>query len=871
MRSSSTAWYEQPARAALWVTILLIAYGSLYPFRLEVPGGFNWGQFLVSWCVRTSLGDLLGNIGLFMPVGLLSVLAFKRRMGRTYFFGLILLPLAIFALSLQVAQIYVATRVPVLNDVVWNLVGIGVGMVSSVPLARYGAHREARFQTLSVPWVLLCLLVVAELVPLVPTLDVQALKDSLKPLLLGHRFAFTDALSHAAAIMTAGYLFSCVLPRDRARVALGGLAAAVFAGKILVVGQTVDISLIVGLPVGFVAWGWFGGASRIAQQRGVATALLAGYTLDALAPFSITSTANPFGWVPFADLLHGSMLTNVQALLPRLFVFTALVWMMRGRLLRTTVLLSLWAALLEVGQVVVEGRTPAISEPLLVLMIGWILSRFGGNESDGANAGATSTPRPVAAAPRMTGEMPAHRSIAMLRACTGVVAIAIPLWFLIRLPGVPYNVRELLLGNGHFAACMAFGAAILWFGAGAVVMGEQISASARPLLSIPLWGMAVGITSLLMMMMGATCESIGDIAGANNVHYFVTVYGVWGEWGRTLLKALPGPAFVAFFERPVRYASLFGPLFTFLALTHVALVQGRRNWQVPARLVLYAIPWLWFCKGIAFDWSSTDNLNELIARPGAWGLGGGGYLYGVAVLLAVSAATLAHTRGARLGLASAGVVLSLPLAWWLTIQGLEPNVEKYGITFSGLQFLLGPDRAQTLSQPALVARWGVVYLSGTVVLSAGMRLALPFFARRGQGSTRTTSAMPAIQDPVSLPEPARECLAKVRLLKSDLFFLTRLAGESSSDLSGAITSVLDRQLLEQSPDELLAILGHSSLEGRGSVSHHLCEVGIVLSQSQTDRIVEISEQFGISTSRTVRRLVAAFIDSVGEVEQQEPG
>ena len=58
---------------------------------------------------------------------------------------------------------------------------------------------------------------------------------------------------------------------------------------------------------------------------------------------------------------------------------------------------------------------------------------------------------------------------------------------------------------------------------------------------------------------------------------------------------------------------------------------------------------LWLCKAIAFDWSSTDNLNELIAREGELGLGGGGYLYALLAVLAINAVLLARVSPAKPG------------------------------------------------------------------------------------------------------------------------------------------------------------------------------------------------------------------------------
>ncbi len=138
-------------------------------------------------------------------------------------------------------------------------------------------------------------------------------------------------------------------------------------------------------------------------------------------------------------------------------------------------------------------------------------------------------------------------------------------------------------------------------------------------------------------------------------------------------------------------------------------------------MAVAAIPWYWLCKGIAFDWSSTDNLNELIARRAAWGAGGGLYLYVLLLLICANAVLLAKTCHWRVG-ALAATLVAVPVSWWLLNHGLEPNVRKYNKVFSGVQFLLGPDRSHLLPATALFLRWTVVYVGGVLLLSVGYRL-----------------------------------------------------------------------------------------------------------------------------------------------------
>jgi len=58
-------------------------------------------------------------------------------------------------------------------------------------------------------------------------------------------------------------------------------------------------------------------------------------------------------------------------------------------------------------------------------------------------------------------------------------------------------------------------------------------------------------------------------------------------------------------------------------------------------LLLFAVPWYWLFKLVAFDYTSTDNISELLEPPGAIGIGGGIFLFLLIFLIAFNATSLA--------------------------------------------------------------------------------------------------------------------------------------------------------------------------------------------------------------------------------------
>ena len=68
-------------------------------------------------------------------------------------------------------------------------------------------------------------------------------------------------------------------------------------------------------------------------------------------------------------------------------------------------------------------------------------------------------------------------------------------------------------------------------------------------------------------------------------------------------------------------------------------------------------------------------------------------------------------------------LVALPVGWWLLNLGLEQNVQKYGLVYSGTQFLLGQDRLHQLSPLLLFLRWCAVQFGAVLILATGIWLA----------------------------------------------------------------------------------------------------------------------------------------------------
>ena len=137
-----------------------------------------------------------------------------------------------------------------------------------------------------------------------------------------------------------------------------------------------------------------------------------------------------------------------------------------------------------------------------------------------------------------------------------IASIVIGLKTILRLPGLPYNVTELFLDDAHPLALTFFALALLWVGAGAMLVAHASTSSRRSYLALPVALVFVSIVSKLLVSRAVTYESLDDILGSNNLFGLVTQQNIWGDWWRRVFLVVNVDA-IDFIERRVRYCALY--------------------------------------------------------------------------------------------------------------------------------------------------------------------------------------------------------------------------------------------------------------------------------------------------------------------------
>ena len=358
----------------IWIIVtVIITYGSLFPFDFQT-NDLNWATFdlfIRSWQARSSWGDLLGNIILFVPFGIAGMLSTRTLRFVSLNVLLVLVSGLILAVGLQFAQLYLPGRIAALKDAIWNTLGLTLGMFFALVANNYILRLHIKRPAIPlIPLVLLGTWCTYRLIPFVPTIDFQEIKDSLKPLLLHPEISLLAVCINAVSWMLAGYFLKYLPGPGGTLGKLGLLMAGIFGLEVLIVANDVTASNIVGALIALMFSAMF-----LDRIKGIATMLAIllaiSIVLQGLAPFDPRPVIATFNWLPFHGFLGGSMYHNTLALLQKTFLYSSLIFLLRElglSWLKAALLTGCLLFLIEAAQIYFRGHTPEITDPLLVIL-----------------------------------------------------------------------------------------------------------------------------------------------------------------------------------------------------------------------------------------------------------------------------------------------------------------------------------------------------------------------------------------------------------------------------------------------------------------------------------------------------------------------
>lgn len=349
----------------MWLLVAVaVAYGSLYPFRLVIGPGARAERLAEFWSSFElgSRGDILGNIVLFVPFGVLGMMALRNRGVSVVALG------TLFGFALQLGQVMIRGRIPALGDVLWNGIGTWLGTTVASLSMRRSFVEDKSLPSPSFPMLLALLWVSYGLFPFVPALDWQGIKDSLKPLLLHPQLNFMDLLRNFSGWLVFAVLFETIAGRRFDPRHLLAVVALVLASQVPIVRNSLTAPNVAGAALALIVWR----ASR--EQRleipVAVTCLTVTVVFMGLQPFRL-APASSFHFMPFHGFLSGSVFVNLSQLFLKLYFYGGLLWLATRSgfpLRRATVTIAATLLSIELVQRWLPGRTAELTDPILVLM-----------------------------------------------------------------------------------------------------------------------------------------------------------------------------------------------------------------------------------------------------------------------------------------------------------------------------------------------------------------------------------------------------------------------------------------------------------------------------------------------------------------------
>ncbi len=402
------------------VYLLLLVYGTLFPLT-----SWDWHRTVLdhfiplSWPSQVSRSDIIVNLAVYLPLGLLLMLGWRRRVSAGTAIILTTLCGVALSLGLEYLQNYIPQRVPSLLDTALNGSGTLIGALAANYLKLHlfyggGVRRLREHWFVSGPLadiglLVLALWLLAQLLPLIPSLDRGNLAEGLRPLLqtlkqLSSTFNLTQALAQVCTVAGLGLLTATLLtPGYRLVRYFGVVVLAVLFLQIPVVGRQLSLEALIGSVGGLLVLPLLIALPKKTWALLASLLLLLAYTLAQLRTDPYPNvTLHAFNWLPFRDHQHqpGALNDLIAALWP----FAALAYLSllrqprRGVMLAGGIAVFTYTLGLQYLQTRIPGLHPDITDVILALLgwsLPWLLQVHGGH-----NKKMTETPPHPRLSPR---------------------------------------------------------------------------------------------------------------------------------------------------------------------------------------------------------------------------------------------------------------------------------------------------------------------------------------------------------------------------------------------------------------------------------------------------------------------------------------
>lgn len=354
----------------------LIIYGSLYPFSFSLNAfdSYQLAQLFDFDIRKTGTSDLVANLVLFIPFGLLMRASFPSYQKKSHL-CLMLLLAGIFAFAIQFAQLWTNARVPWGGDAVWNIVGTSIGLVlyTFVQLNNFSQLRQLQpYQQVS--FALACIIVAFKLAPFAPSLDIGVLKDNIKLIIRQPTLDWYWVFEHTVKWLIVFFLLQFSRSSWASLRKMSVLVAGVLTLSFIVVSSDISLSRLLAGLLALTIWGLLSLKSKTMYIAPLPLFMLMLLVIigNGLHPFELRDTPASFNWVPFGASIGGNTIINIIAVFKKLIFYSTLIWLfyLYRQQLRLSILICASVAILsETLQIMFTESVPDSTDLFLVMII----------------------------------------------------------------------------------------------------------------------------------------------------------------------------------------------------------------------------------------------------------------------------------------------------------------------------------------------------------------------------------------------------------------------------------------------------------------------------------------------------------------------
>lgn len=358
-------------------------YGSLYPLHFvyrNLPLSPVY-ILLHSWdwaATPRFYSDVVINIVIYVPLGMSAHLALRR-------YGSRLLdiagPIAIGTLlsaSVEMIQLYTPTRLCSAIDLMNNALGSALGVVAGLLLARGTNAWEFRAEDVNIRDAraagLLCVRLAALVFPFFPVISRFVWIRKLEIFGAQPVISLTQTTLVGAEWFATGLLLTAAGIRRPLRWLLAG--TLLLPLQFFILGRAPTPSDFIGAGAGIAAFHFLG--KQHGTRKANAVALMAVIATQGLRPFHLSSQPSPFEWMPFTGAMTREWHWGAQILVGKAFDYGSAIWLLlkagvRGW--RAVLGVAVFLGVIEVAQIWLPPHAAEITDPLMALLIGFLLTR----------------------------------------------------------------------------------------------------------------------------------------------------------------------------------------------------------------------------------------------------------------------------------------------------------------------------------------------------------------------------------------------------------------------------------------------------------------------------------------------------------------